>query len=69
MEDDLNFWAKWKTTSMFRKTEDDFNFSIFVNGRRLQFFEKWKTTSFFWKNGRQLKLFGKMEDNFNFLAI
>ena len=34
----LQFFRKWKTTSIFRKMEDDFNF-----------FGKWKMTSFVWK--------------------
>ena len=59
MEDDLNFFSKWKTTSILFKMEEDLNLFqngiqtqfVFQNGRRPQFFSKWKTTSnfrFFW---------------------
>ena len=40
-----HFWAKWKTTSILRKMEDDLNFK--VNGRRPKFQGKRKTTSIF----------------------
>ena len=35
MGDNINFMAKWKTTSILRKMEDDLNFK--VNGRQPQF--------------------------------
>ena len=53
MEDDLNILAKWKTTSILRKVEDDLNLkkkmeddlNFKVNGRRPKFSVKGKTTS------------------------
>ena len=36
MEDDLNFWAKWKTTSILKVMEDDLN--VKGNGRRHKYF-------------------------------
>ena len=35
MEDDLNFFQKWKTTSLFGKRKDNLNF--FQNGRRSKY--------------------------------
>ena len=57
MDDDLNLFCKWKTTSNFVNgrqpqiflMEDDF-----VNGRRPQFFGKW--TSYACLIGPQLEL-------------
>jgi hypothetical protein len=53
MEDDLNIFGKWKTTSHFLQMEDDLNFV--QNGRRPQFISKWKTTSIFYKMEDDLK--------------
>ena len=65
MEDDLNFWWKWKTTSIFQETEDDLSFrkwkttsilqemeedlNFSENWSPPQFFRKWKTTKVFRK--------------------
>ena len=54
MEDDLNIFGKWKTTSHFLQMEDDLNFV--QNGRQPKFVTKRKTTSI-------LRI---MEDNLNF---
>jgi hypothetical protein len=57
MEDDLNFFQKWKTTSIFSKMEDDLHF--FKNERRPHFFpQKWKTTP----------ILSKMEDDLYFFC-
>ena len=40
LEDDLNFLAKWKTTSILMKMGDNFHFN--VNGIRPKFFIFWK---------------------------
>jgi hypothetical protein len=77
------YFGKWKTTSIFGqngrrpqflgKMEDGINFSIFVNGRQLQFsqnerqlqyFAQLKTTSIFWKNVTQLQFFGNLTSIF-----
>jgi hypothetical protein len=58
MEDDLNLFCKWKTTSIYFvnerrpqifKIED--NFISFINGRNPQLICKWKTTSILFVNG------------------
>ena len=74
MEDNLNFFWKWKTTSIFFKIKDDLNLfwksktnSIFDNGRLPQFFENGKQTKFF-ENERQPH-FLKMEDDLIFLKL
>jgi hypothetical protein len=51
MEDDLNFFSKWKGSSIFSK-----------NGRRPQLFQKWKKTSIFRKWKTPL-IFWQMEDD------
>ena len=43
MKDDLNFLGKWKTTSIFRRLEDDLN--LLGNCNNLIILGKWKTTS------------------------
>jgi hypothetical protein len=54
-------FVKWKTTSIFLKIEDDFNY--FENGRRPQLWAKSKTTSIVWQKWRQPQFIGKLEDN------
>jgi hypothetical protein len=44
MENDLNFFVKWKTTLIFLEMENDLN--IFENGRRPQFFQNRKQPQF-----------------------
>jgi hypothetical protein len=66
MEDDPNFLAKWKTTSifwqngrrpqLFSKMEDDLNFRKMEDNLNFKFFE----------NGRRPQFFGTIEDNLNF---
>ena len=56
MEDDLNFFGKWKTT-----------FIIWQNGRRPQYLGKWKTTSIYGKL-EKTSICRKMEDDLNLLA-
>ena len=78
MEDNLNLFCKWKTTSILdkRKTTSFF----FINGRRPQILEKERVPQFlgnerrpqilengrgpqFLGNGRQPNFFAIMEDN------
>ena len=56
MEDDLNFFEKWKTTSSFSEMEENLNFVI--NGRRPQYLEKME---------EDLNI-QQMEDNLNILV-
>ena len=57
MEDELNFYFKWKTTSTF-----------FVNGRRPTKFCKWKTNWFFLQMEDNLKIYCKLKTTLKFIV-
>ena len=65
LEDDIKFFPKWKTTSIFWNMEDNLNqkvedfHNILESGRRLEYFSPNERRPHFLKNGRQPQLIGK----------